>query len=226
MTLKRTQVIMLPTNEKAQLWLDNFGSGLYHTSTTATGVIYQHLYFLSDEEIKEGDWCYIPFSNEVLKVGKGAYEVSLKTLEENKNAKKIIATTDSSLVHPNCCVAKEDITKMNEGCRERNRCLLPQPSQDFIKVFVEEYNKGNVIEWVDVEYEEIYQTYFENDKFHKNPTKLQLKVNSKNEITIRKIKDSWNRDEVIELIKKFDTDSEIGHFNGPFTRNKWISENL
>ena len=49
---------------------------------------------------------------------------------------------------------------------------------------------------------------------------LQLKVNSKNEITIRKIKDSFNRQEAMKL---------FFYGTGGFTESdfdKWIEENL
>lgn len=59
---------------------------------------------------------------------------------------------------------------------------------------------------------------------------LVLKVNPKdNTIIIRKVKDSWNRDELIILLNKFGS-----KVYGEYTRNetmedftdKWIEENL
>ena len=67
-----------------------------------------------------------------------------------------------------------------------------------------------------VEYEGQYRT---NDDGEPN----RVKVNPKDTtITIKKVKDSWNREEVIELIKCFDRG-----INRPITNvNKWIEENL
>ena len=67
-----------------------------------------------------------------------------------------------------------------------------------------------------VEYEVQYIT---NDNGEPN----RVKVNPKDTtITIKKVKDSWNREEVIELIKCFDRG-----INRPITNvNKWIEENL
>lgn len=35
----------------------------------------------------------------------------------------------------------------------------------------------------------------------------------------------YSEEEVIELLKKFDTDPKVGYFNGDYTRNKWFGEN-
>ncbi len=57
MKLKR-QVVMLPTNDKANLFINNVnGKLLFDNDSTLHRVLpngkYQHLYILSDEEIKE-----------------------------------------------------------------------------------------------------------------------------------------------------------------------------
>ena len=63
MSFKRAKVVMLPTNEKATV-----GSIVTRSSDNRMAIvnvltkddpqpcIHQHLYILSDEEIKEGDW--------------------------------------------------------------------------------------------------------------------------------------------------------------------------
>jgi hypothetical protein len=125
---------MLSTNEKSNISLGDSGKGLiYHTHTKPEydKRTYQHLYILSDDEIKEGDWClFKQIIGSEYKLCKITYKFGnqLTSLLENGNKqeeasqyyKKIIATTDESLG-------------------------LPQPSQSFIEKFVEEYNKGNVI---------------------------------------------------------------------------------
>jgi hypothetical protein len=51
---------------------------------------------------------------------------------------------------------------------------------------------------------------------------VEYELNKLVDIKIKKIKDSWNRDEVIQLIKCFDRG-----INRPITNvNKWIEENL
>ncbi len=146
----------------------------------------QHLYItlpqsdLEISKIKQGDW--------YLHKQAGEYRI----LQCNSNilpmdSEKIIATTNKYLI-------------INIGGD-----ILPLIPKSFIEHFISEYNKGNIVESVDIELEEYdhdeewseisgaYETY-----------KLRLKLNPQNEISIiipEKKKDSWNRDEVIELCK-------------------------
>ncbi len=151
----------------------------------------QHLYFLSDEEIKEGDWKYSYTDKKVSKQDGGfTYE----------GDKKIIATTDSSL------------TKLKTSEYHTGYCIyLPQPSTAFLEVFVTEYNKGNQIKEVLVEYEGVCSNCGEYHKesilcsyqgeYASQIAPFRLKVNSKdNTITIKKVKDSWNREELESLL--------------------------
>lgn len=66
-----------------------------------------------------------------------------------------------------------------------------------------------------------------------NKKRTRLKINPKdNTITIKKVKDSYSREEVIELLKLFNDDfgklSLIGDFKHKDIPkiNKWIEENL
>ena len=74
---------------------------------------------------------------------------------------------------------------------------LPQPSQQFIEKYIEEYNKGNVITEVLVEY-----VYLLDDR-----TVLpywNLKVNTKdNTITIKKLKEIYTKEEVCQILEKY-----------------------
>ena len=170
-----------------------------------------HLYMLSNDEIKEGDYCY---SYKMNKIVKSTCDVSR---EANKNIgfwEKVIATTDKTL-------------------SQTNRTEIPQPSQQFIQKFVEEYNRGNIITDVLVEYELVSnEEYFLNTinpdddvpYFDEN-----LKINPKyNTITIKKAKDSWNREEIKSLLFKFTNYFDLKR-NIEITldmQNKWIEENL
>lgn len=130
----KRKVVMLPTNEKANLYLQKDKPLLYIKNPEMLNEInikqYQHLYILSDEEIKEGDWFITNDSKSIFQCGK---------FEPMKGDKKIIATTDKSL----------RIGELKEGGRIEH---LPQPSQSFIEYFIEEYNKANIITDVMVEY--------------------------------------------------------------------------
>lgn len=222
MWIKR-KVVMLPTNEKAPLVLHTNGTlypfhenkiHLYDESCKN-----QHLYILSDDEIKESDW-FIQ-ENSVLRT---CYDL------EWKGFYKIIATTDSSLV-------KEGLDQDGFQTKWNKDYHLPQPSQSFIKKFIEEYNKGNIITDVMVEYEEWHVVKMPTDFMnHLDITKglpiidgtqrveLKLKVKD-NTITIKKIKDSWSRDEVETTIINVFRDIYKDR-NWESKAYDWINENL
>ena len=105
---------------------------------------------------------------------------------------------------------------------------LPQPSQQFIKKFVEEYNRGNIITDVLVEYELISnEEYFGNTVNPDDDVPYfdeRLKINHKDStITIKKVKDSWNREEVENLIY---TAMKDRCYTTIAEWKKWIEENL
>ena len=232
-TFKKAKVVMLPTNQqtkylmvysdvektKGKLILNGLKNDEYKE--------YQHLYIISDDEIKEDDY-YILFTDKALTVlrctGDGDYF----------NCKKIIATTDESLHIP-------FVTPGNEELEIYEYSILPKPSDSFISKYIEEYNKGNVITDVLVEYEDIIynpekeREYQSNDRINLEDCDKQfrLKINPKdNTITIKKVKDSWNREEVIELCKQAFIDGTYAGGFGPNEKTidseteKWIKENL
>lgn len=154
---KKAQVIMLPTDKVDDVvmkWRD--GKIRNH-----------HLYIVTDDEIKEGDWCYDALT--------GLFQYGVTPVELLKNSKKIIATTDSELT--------VNISRPL-GITQQ----LPQPSKDF----VEKYCKVGGIDEVEVEYQVF--PYKTGDIVSKT---YRLKVNSPhNEIIIHPIKESWSREEV------------------------------
>ncbi len=231
--LKKTTVVMLPTNEKAQLWKDLKGELYFEPIATGNLVknANQYLYFLSDEEIKEGDW-YLTFD------GAGFHRVIMmprRCEDENYSflyCKKIIATTDSSLQIKLMEPHKDEFGDIRYN---KFQSILPQPSQSFLEVFVKEYNKGNIIKEVMVEYdihhgiktsiEEIRQLREENGWDRKLIDEV-LKVNPKdNTITIKRVKDSWNREEVEILINSFYSQLLRKGLSDEFP-DKFIEQNL
>lgn len=185
---KQCKVVMLVTENSSSIYLKPQGNNLVIV-TEKRALAYarslnfpkQHLYILSDEEIQEGDWCIANYYNEDFYLVQ-AKNIALGNVEHGQQlmfpfnsmthevrfCKKIIATTDTSLG-------------------------LPQPSQSFINRYIEEYNKGSVIEDVLVEYsnEWIGKEYVdEQDAYGYDKFELQLKVDSDNTITIKKVKDS------------------------------------
>ena len=173
-----------------------------------------HLYVLSNDEIKEGDW-YFDGTDFIHK--KSKHNNTL--VDGNNQAKKVIATTDTSLyIHQ-----KETISLPERVF------YLPQPSQQFIQKYIEEYNKGNIITNVLVEYNcgDSHCSLFGCQKHLgcKNESIQTVKINPKdNTITIKKLKDSWNREEVSNLIKLFANNYQYA--SNDIGYNKWIEENL
>jgi hypothetical protein len=217
--LKKTTVVMLPTNEKAVLSKDEFNHLFLGNYNSHDDGLNQHLYFISDDEIKDGVWQYDSWGKSISKATRS------KEAGESHGFRKIIATTDSSLI--------------NDGFRSDTKILMPQPSQGFLEIYVVEYNKGNQIKEVLVEYEE----YCKDISCGKNSCYLtnkcenlgfNLKVNSKdNTITIKKVKESWSREEVATLINKFSDDVYNGYYVAKLDVESildqtdiWIEQNL
>ena len=179
-TFKKAKVVMLPTNNDGQgIYLSpitTINKIHYTTKRILNSYIAQHLYIISDDEIKEGDWCYDLKNNCTLQA---------KSSYEGMRIKKIIATTDPLLkieINGNRGNLLPDVSfDIN----------LPQPSQQFIEKYIEAYNKGQQITECLVEYEEIYPEHFTY-----NPSEniiTRLKVDKNNTITIKKVKDSYSR---------------------------------
>jgi hypothetical protein len=104
---------------------------------------------------------------------------------------------------------------------------LPEPSPQFIQKYISEWNKGNIITEVMVEFEtktlvKPYDVY--------NETVTFLKVDSNNCITITKVKDSYSKEEVKQLL--IDCCGEVSASDGkllgktPVELYKWIKNNL
>ena len=234
---KRTQVVMLPTEDRCFIFMNKNKTWLKSSNVILDDHPVernQHLYIISDDEIKEGDWCYCSKENRCIKNEMHTNVPSTR--------KKIIATTDSSLNKKHDCDCG---ATTYEGC---SQCLeiLPQPSQQFIEKYIESYNKGEIITDVLLEYEknvEMRQGYPKpstaNGKTEWNYDKItsyNLKVNPKdNTITIKKLKDSWNREELIEKLKSILYDSSSLVYTLPDNTvesidyelfNNWIKDNL
>ena len=242
---KRAQVIMLPTENTSNIFLAKKGLSksklIYHP--TAAYKYYekdrdcnQHLYIISDDEIKEGDWYYNSRLNQIFQsIRKSGY--SKKTDDY-----KVIATTDTSLTKDIRMLCKsckgsgggfspKCITCKGNGIRIEND-LSPQPSQQFIEKYIESYNRGKIITDVLVEYEEVNigPDLTKSLRYYPDNLTLKLKVNPKdNTITIKKLKDSWNREEIVELLHKLNNDS-YKYLNYKDLQNvrltKWIEVNL
>lgn len=223
-------LVMLPTKEKSNIHSYMYDLSLLNTLKETyqmngnSQISYaKHLYITSNDEIKEGDWVFDPIGNRVAQIR----EVSKKGY--NFGAKKIIATTDSSLWEHDDTVPYP-----------KTRPALPQISQEFIEYFVEEYNKGNIITKVLIEYkEDVEQTKVKNSKipfsvskYHPDNSIYTPVINPDNTINIKSVEvKMYSREEVIKLMNK---SIDIGYNYCKNDRpvhtrtfiDKWIEENL
>lgn len=235
---KKIPVVMLPTEKASKIVKgDITGRLLLHNkegfSTDLNTT--QHFHFLSDEEPKEGEWCYvenkllIKNDYEILKVKSIKYvqgvvgykEVSFykSTLKiAIRYCKKIIATTDEYLL-----ITKSDEIPFNET---KYTDSLPQPPQSFKERFIEKYNAGTPITHVMVEYEpcEYVGDIFKGEEPY--PTNWKLRINPKdNTIIIKPIKNSLNRKEIISFIMTMtSTPSSISKETAELMLDKWIEQ--
>ena len=146
---KKHQVVLLPTDKESHLRIVTTDTMAHrgrkrgdledHDSPWTTNEHFssQHLFILSDEEIKEVCWCYDPINKAVSLYQRGLLP------HEYRDWRRIISSTDHSL--DNLCGCKAD------SCASGPSGILPIP-ESFIQHYIEQYNKGNVITEVNVEY--------------------------------------------------------------------------
>jgi hypothetical protein len=173
-----------------------------------------HLYITSDNEIKDGDWFMSAFFSypihniESLRNRPGGLGWTTEELNKDFKGHKIIATTDPSLGYTDHRVSPVP-----------NFCSFPQPSESFIKAYIEAYNNGNVIE--DILIEVHNNTDYNPSIFPDVRPKLK-----DNNIIIKKVKDSWTREEVHSLMMEAWIRGEVDRSMDFRVREKWIEENL
>lgn len=220
MNTKQCDVIILLTDGKANIF---FGSELFTHSypngdpIKPYGYAGRHLYIVSDEEIKEGDFAYNNVTHHVYKITNPLDEYTYLT-GNNKVWYKIIASTDPQL------------GKHIDGDNPSIVTFivpLPQIPQAFITLYIEEYNAGRKIEKVEVEYEESKNCFLSDQDDKDGSLSFTpytfLKLNPDNTINIKPLKDSWTREEVLTLFDGFLTAVQEGKVE---TVETWIKENL
>ena len=144
----------------------------------------EFIYILSNEEIKEGDWLYtnhrFPTHNKrILQADK-----YINYNEKDTPFRKIIATTNSEL-------------KIGDWIHNDTMISLPRLSEDFIESYCEK-----PVDKVLVKYEpKMVVEKASGRVYHDVPYREVLIVNPDNTINIKSIKESWNREKVIEFVK-------------------------
>lgn len=170
----------------------------------------QHLYFTSDEEVKEGDW-YVAFEDNRIcrrfKTGIGDLKMANEARVEGKIA-KIIATTDPDLRIPE---------QQDSGNTWWNN--IPLIPTDFIEVYVR--GQGKITE-VMLEYEEVNHVFTNAgssaelialEGLHTTVLKWEkLKLRSNGTVIISKVKEKvYTRTEMFESIKQAIIQSKESH---------------
>lgn len=212
MLKKNCQVFMVSTNERAlpgDLWCNTKTDAPRYIHdenpnpvNTLTGMfpkdydikncfipaycIKQHLYIVSDERIKDGDW-FLETTSGMIWQRKNSNVYSLP-----EDAKKIIATTNKILsskgVFESKFREKEDLSF--------DAKLLPEPPPEFIEKYINAFNSGKPITKVVVDYEETMKWHLDDyDVIEK------LKIDKNNYISIHAIvKDNYTREEILEAL--------------------------
>ncbi len=201
---KKCKVVMLATKETNynNYLVLNKDNKLCAWDTTSMGsqitLPPQNIYITSDEEIKKGDWCY--------------------------NIAKSLNSRDAIILITGDLVESANHHKFPKVIASTEDLLIPQLSTSFITKYIEEYNKGNVITEVMVEYEE----YMKQGIFNKGDDThyFDVKINPDNTINIKLIKDSWNREEIEEIIWNYKNYLNTENETVFGDTDKWIKENL
>ena len=193
----------------------------------------QHLYAISDEKPKVGDWFL--YDNKLFNDFKCSLSPNttmfvrvypLKDYGERydevyiKDCKKVIITTDDSLTY----IEHDYTVPYPKG----KQITVPTFTNDFLDTYIKKYNDGEVLEFVEVEYD--------CDHFQM-PNKVidVLKVNSDNTVDVSLIEDKlYTKKELVNklLIYKADLLVELMRcresnrtLQTEFTNN-WIKQNL
>lgn len=164
-----------------------------------------HLYIVDDSEIKEGDYCIEDIGGTVF----GPY----RNGDVVENPKKIIGTTDTSLV----INAVDTHEVQGQVMQSHYHKELPQIPQSFIESYCQ-----NPVEKVMVEYESYIKETSECDYALERP-----KLTSNNELIIHQIEEKlYTREEVKEIIIKVYSDLEVNRRFDKGVLDELIKENL
>lgn len=162
MKTKTHKAVMLPTEKESNLLLvvtdlmeykdRKKGALEFHDSPHKQDTYFQpqHLYILSDDEIKVGDWCMLLDSFGTPMLGEPQQYLATKGQVLNDGLRKVVSTTDKSLTNCSVCGMSNNDHKMS--CKTPSlRTNLPAIPESFIQAFIKAYNEGKPITEVDLE---------------------------------------------------------------------------
>lgn len=210
---KKAQVVMLPDTGRDDLSI--LTRMLKLNEQRKKGIEYHHLYFTTDEEIKESDWVIYMYTNSLMKATRvNKDENYIFTVTDTgrgdlslNQCRKIVATTNPDLnnICNNC--GKDRGNMLGGSCdncfKYHTSPLIAKIPTDFIEAYVKA--QGSIKE-VMLEYKSEYQPYWEHGEFHKNADKLTLKLNSDGTVIWHPIEESkvFTRQQVIDILTAYE----------------------
>lgn len=222
---KESDIVMLATDE-AKVGMIGFDGKDYHIFCEPSATLHneygfdftaQHLYFLSNDEIKEGDWYYSGGKTATYSIHQADSLRLAELANESSQCSKIIASTNSALIKScNCTIV----------CTKRCEQQLPRPSNDFLKKYCELGGIDKVlVEVVTVSNCTVHGEDCDPICWGYN-TINRLNVAPDNTITIKSlvVKDSWTADEVIDFAAKMISQYKFGNTN--IENKSLLRENL
>lgn len=207
---KECEVVTLPTEDKTQItkaihYKNELRFAGKDYECLPINEQYQHLYILSSEEIKEGDWVF------------DSYDVCVYQIKDftstNYHQRKIIATTDTSILLKG---GRNDFEYYYTGD-------LARPSDDFLKAYVKAQGKGFDKVLVEMEEKPVKELSDMYSLTHQR--NLKFKVAPDNTITIKPVqeeKTSLTEKEVMNLLFKFAKSASSGIRSITFTDNRLL----
>lgn len=249
---KKCQVYLIDTEQPSIISLQGYqglGGLLYNKKEYIKSHNYQpkHLYFTSDEEIKEVDWFIYNGKLHKATVNTNKNSAWANTFEpgvysvQQKYLNKIVATTNPELHKPSMIrradgcpfylqsnglyqATDEHGTETLEVSNINN---IAKIGDDFVEAYIKAYNEGKPITEVNLESEDTFNDVA-NECFADiiPPKEWNLKLRSNGTVIIISpvVEKFYSRNEVLDILMCFDTDSNVGHFNGPTTRVTWFNK--
>lgn len=215
--MKKThKVVMLATEKASNLCLADTKLVLIKEAKyNLSNIKVQHLYIISDDEIKEGDWWYNASTGLIWKVT--ADNVKCYNQPSNMDRtglNKIVATTDKSLGYTDHRISPVP-----------NFCDYPQLPESFIQAYIKAYNEGKPITEVDLEM--LISTSGSTAGELKDNEKLIIKTRPDNTVIVHQSK-MYSKKEVEKLCEKaFRAGREVqNNLNGNKCPSAWIQDNL
>lgn len=213
---KKCEVVIYESDKKepeGTIYLQNGKLGLSYgqfneaiNRSLIKTINYQHIYILSnDESVNKGDYIY-------------DIQKRIGCCIGTKDGQYLISYTDETYT-----MYASEFKKIIAS--NNIRLKLPKPSTSFVVKYISEYNKGNAIKEIEVDYtvnQELVYNHAGTRKILEDSTPI-LKVDKNNIISISKSRNSWSKEEVIELIKSFNKTYDVIHEDH---LNDWIEKSL